>query len=97
MPCQFKKAQAMSLVLILSGMASKNPGEVGQGMLAGAKYSMASSFSHVKSIEIFRRRNAIKVNEKLGKNQVHACDEDFDFVVDFTKSHVTEKCKVYEK
>lgn len=97
MPRQFKKAQAMSLVLILAGMATKNPGAVGQGMLAGAKNSMVSSFSHVKSIEIFRKRNVIKVNEKLGKNQVYASNPDFDFVVDYIKSHVTKKCKVYEK
>ena len=97
MPRQFKKAQAMSLVLILAGMATKNPGAAGQGMLAGAKSSMASSFSHVRSVEIFRKRNVIKVNEKLGKNQVYACDQDFDFVVNYIKSHVTKKCKVYEK
>ena len=97
MPRQFKKAQAVSLVLILAGMAAKNPGAVGQGILAGAKNSMVSSFSHVKSIEIFRKRNVIKVNEKLNKNQVYACDQDFDFVVDYIKSHVTKKCKVYEK
>ena len=97
MPRQFKKAQAMSLVLILAGMATKNPGAAGQGMLAGAKSSMVSSFSHVRSVEIFRKRNVIKVNEKLGKNQVYACDQDFDFVVNYIKSHVTKKCKVYEK
>lgn len=97
MPRQFKKAQAMSLVLILAGMATKNPGAVGQGMLAGVKNSMVSSFSNVKSIEIFRKRNVIKVNERMNKNQVYASDQDFDFVVDYIKSHVTKKCKVYEK
>ena len=97
MPRQFKKAQAMSLVLILAGMASNNPGAVGQGMLAGSRSSMLSSFGNVRSIEIFRKRNVIKVNGRLGKNQVYAYDEDFDFVVDFIKSRVTGKCKVYEK
>ena len=97
MPHQFKKAQAVSFVLILAGMAAKNPGTVGQGILAGSKKSMVSSFSHVRSIEIFRRRNVIKVNERFNKNQVYAYDEDFDFVVDFIKSHVTKKCKIYEK
>ena len=97
MPRQFKKAQAASLVLILAGMAAKNPGAVGQGMLAGARNSMVSSFSHVKSIEIFRKRNVIKVNERFNKNQVYACDRDFDFVVDYIKSHVNGKCKVYER
>ena len=97
MPRQFKKAQAMSLVLILAGMAAKKPGAVGQGMLSAAKSSMVSSFGNVRSIEIFRRRNVIKVNERLNKNQVYACDQDFDFVVDYIKSHVTKKCKVYEK
>lgn len=84
-------------MLILAGMATKNPGAVGQGMLAGVKNSMVSSFSNVKSIEIFRKRNVIKVNERMNKNQVYTSDQDFDFVVDYIKSHVTKKCKVYEK
>ena len=97
MPKQFKKAQAVSLLLILAGMAAKNPGAVGQGMLAGSKTSMVSSFSHVKSIEIFRKRNVIKVNERLNKNQVYAYDADFEFIEDFIKAHVGKKCKVYDK
>ena len=88
---------AYVVTVILAGMAAKNPGTVGQGILAGSKKSMVSSFSHVRSIEIFRRRNVIKVNERFNKNQVYAYDEDFDFVVDFIKSHVTKKCKIYEK
>lgn len=97
MPKQFKKAQAVSLLLILAGMAAKNPGAVGQGMLAGSRSTMVSSFSHVKSLEIFRKRNVIKVNERLNKNQVYAYDADFEFIEDFIKAHVGKKCKVYDK
>ncbi len=97
MPRQFKKAQAMSLVLVLAGIAAKSPGAVGTGMLSSARNTMISSFSSVRSVEIFRKRNVIKVNERLNKNQVYAEDADFDFVVEFIKARVGKRCKIYEK
>ena len=94
MPRQFKKAQAMSFITMLMGMASGRPGTVGTGMLAASKQSMVSSWTAVKSIEIDARHNVIKVNERLNKNQVYAEDADFEFVENFIKMHVTKKCKV---
>lgn len=94
MPKQFKKAQAMSLMTILMGMASGKPGVVGTGMLAGAKQSMVSSWTAVRSIEIDAKHNVIKVNERLNKNQVYAEDADFQYVEEYIKSHVSKKCKV---
>lgn len=97
MPKQFKKAQAMSFITMMMGAAAGSPGTVGTGLLAASKQAMVSNWSAVKSVEIIRKRDVIKVNERLNKNQVYALPEDFQFVEDFIKSHVTKKCKVYEK
>ena len=84
---QVKKAEAIGLLTMLIGAAAGKPGVVGTGLLAGARTSMYSSFDAVKSVEPFPRRNLIKVNEFLSKNQVYAEDEDFAFVLDFIRSH----------
>lgn len=94
MPKQFKKAQAMGLMETLAGVAVGKPGLAGAGLLSATKQSMFSSWSKVKSVKIDRKHNVIKVNEKLNKNQVYAEDEDFTFVTDFIRAHVSDKCKV---
>lgn len=48
----------------------------------------------MNSIEIFRRRNLIKVNEPLNYNQVYSQDEDFDFVLNYIIKHLSPKAKV---
>ncbi|MDO5321059.1 MAG: zinc ribbon domain-containing protein [Bacteroidia bacterium] len=97
MPSQFKKSQAAAAVLVFMGAVAGKPGAMGTGILSGTKSSMKSSWSSVKSIEIFRKHDVIKVNEKLNKNQVYALPEDFEFVENFIKSHVTKKCDIREK
>lgn len=94
MPKQFRKAQAMGWIAFVAGMVAKKPGVAGTGMLAASKQSMSSEWNKVKSIEIYRRRGVIKVNSLLNYNQVYAEPEDFDFVEDFIKSHVSDKCKI---
>lgn len=94
MPKQFKKAQAMSVLTMLMGAAAGKPGAVGTGMLAASKQSMVSSWKSVRSVEIDAKHNVIKVNERLNKNQVYTEDADFEYVVDYIKSHVSDKCKV---
>lgn len=96
MPQQFKKAQAMSMVLMLAGLASGNVGRVGQGMMVRKKQSLSSSWADVREVVINRRLNTIKVNERLFKNQVYAEDVDFDFVVNYIKEHVGSQCKISE-
>lgn len=97
MPSQFKKSQAAAAVLVFMGAVAGKPGAMGTGILSGTKSSMKSSWSSVKSIEIFRKHDTIKVNERLNKNQVYALPEDFEFVENFIKSHVTKKCDIREK
>lgn len=94
---QFKKSQAMSFILVIAGLATGKPGTAGIGMLTTSRNSMSSSWNQVSSIEIFRRRGVIKVNERLFKNQVYAESKDFKFVEDFIKAHVNKKCTIHEK
>lgn len=94
MPKQFKKAEAMSTILILAGVAKGNVGRVGQGMMIRGHQSLSSSWKTVRSVSINRHLNTIKVNELLNKNQVYAEDADFDFVANYIVEHVSEKCKI---
>ncbi len=84
---QVKKAELIGMLTMLVGAATGKPGVVGTGLLAGARTIMYSSFDTVKSVEAFPRRNLIKVNEFLCKNQVYVAAEDFDFVLGFIQAH----------
>lgn len=94
---QFKKSQGISIITMLMGAAAGKPGVVGTGLLAATKSAMKSSWISVRSIQVDRKHNVIKVNERMNKNQVYAEDEDFQFVEKFIRSHVTKKCKISEK
>lgn len=94
---QFKKSQAISFITMMMGAAAGKPGAVGTGLLAASKSAMSSSWKSVKSIEIIRKHEVIKLNGKLNKNQVYALPEDFTFVEEFIKSHVSKKCSIKER
>lgn len=78
-----KKAKAISNLLILAGLLSGNPSRVGAGLITATHTSSYSTFSSVRKVKAFRRRNLIKVNELLYHNQVYVADEDFDFVYEY--------------
>lgn len=86
MPRQVKKAEVVGLITALVGAMAKSPTTVGAGMLAASKSKSTSEFANVRRVKAYRRRNLIKVNQLLNKNQVYVADEDFDFVYDFIKS-----------
>ena len=83
---QVEKAQVVGLVNVLAGIATKNATQVGIG-LSSARTTMASSFETVRSVQGLRRRQVIKVNEPLNKNQVYVVPEDYDFVFGFIRDH----------
>ena len=83
---QVKKSQAIGWLSVLSGIASGNPGTIGIGITAATHTETYSGFQSVRSVKPFRKRNLIKVNELLFKNQVYVKDEDFDFVYDYIRS-----------
>lgn len=86
MPRQAKKAQIISTLTVLAGLIAKRPGVVGSGMLA-ARTTSVSTFSSVKRIKAYRKKNLIKVNETLFRNQVYVEDKDFDYVYQFICEH----------
>ena len=83
---QVKKAELLGVITALVGLASKNPGTMGAGLLAGSRTALYSDFSRVKKLKAIPRRNVIKVNAPLSKNQVYAEDGDFDFVLEFIEN-----------
>lgn len=87
MPKQFKKSEAVGWLTALVGIAAKNPGTVGAGILAASHNTMTSELKNVKNVKIRKRRHTIHVNQALSKNQVYAEDADFDFVERFLKEH----------
>ncbi len=91
---EVKKAELIGAITALVGLATGKPSTVGAGILSAAKTSAYSKFSDVSSIEVFRKRNLIKVNAPLNYNQVYVQEEDFDFVLDYIIKHIPPKAKV---
>lgn len=86
LPKQYKKAQVVSALNIIAGIATGKPGQIGTGILS-ARDSISSNFANVRSIQGIRHRGVIKVNEPLAKNQVYVEPQDYDFVYDYIVSH----------
>ncbi|MCR4784544.1 MAG: zinc ribbon domain-containing protein [bacterium] len=58
-------------------------------ILAYAETDLSSSFSAVQSVEVKHREHAILVKDHPAVNEIHTEKEDFDFVLDFIKNHVS--------
>ena len=90
MKSQFDKTKAMGWVAVMAGIASGHISTIGAGVLAATRDSMYSDFSKVKSVIPKRGASVIKVNETLGRNQIYADGQDFDFVLDFIIRHTPQ-------
>ncbi len=86
LPRQVRKAQAVSMLTTLVGIASKNPTVAGAGLLSAGRNISISEFKNVRRVKARRALHLIKVNQFLNKNQVYVPGEDFDFVYDYIKS-----------
>lgn len=86
-PAQKKKAQMIGGVLAGAGVLTGNIGRAAQGAMVASHTTLSSDFKAVRSIKPKRRWNTIKVNEPLVKNQIYTTKEDFDFVLDYIRSH----------
>ena len=84
---QFKRARVLSAVAVLLGARSGNISAMGAGLLSGSRQSMYSRWSSIKSVDVYPRRNLIKLNAPLNKNQIYVRDEDFAFVRQYILSH----------
>ena len=90
---QVKKAEAMSLIVTLVGLASKNPAAMGAGLLSGTKTSTYTAYQRVKKMKVLRRRNTIKLNETFSRNQIYAESADFDFVLEYLSQRLPAEAK----
>ena len=88
MPRQAKKAQLISALTLLAGLASGRMSTVGASM-AAAQTERYSSFATTRKVLSYPRRGLIKVNGLLQHNQVYTAPEDFQFVRDYIMSHCT--------
>jgi hypothetical protein len=88
-PAQAKKARKLGAVTAIAGAASGKPGFAGIGVNS-TRTEMYSDFSKVKSVKAYPRRNIIKVNSPFNKNQVYASKEDFDFVLNYIRTHTNK-------
>ncbi|MBQ9510876.1 MAG: hypothetical protein IJR55_04205 [Clostridia bacterium] len=83
---QARKAKKLGRATMIAGAASGRIGTVGAGMNA-QRTEMYSEFAKVRKVKAYPRRGLIKVNERLGHNQVYAAKEDFEFVSNYIVAH----------
>ena len=86
MPPQARKAELLSSLTVMGGLAAGNITTVGVGLLA-SRTEMYSDFSKVSAVKPFPRTNVIGVNEGLFHNQVYTSPGDFDFVLNYITAH----------
>ena len=87
---QVEKAQIVSLITALAGGITGNVTATGIGINSAVNTETISHFDAVCSIKPYRKRNVIKVNEPLMKNQIYADGTDFDFVLKYISSRCTK-------
>lgn len=91
---EVKKAKLIGIITALSGVATANLTTTGMGLQTMVNTEMYSEFDKVRSVEVRRRRNVIKVNSPLNYNQVYASDADFEIVLDYILKHLPANAKV---
>lgn len=84
---QVKKTKAIGFITTMLGIATGNPTTMGAGILAATRSTSYSTFSSVKAVKPYPRRDLIKVNEPFFYNQIYVEDEDFDFVYNYIRTH----------
>lgn len=82
-----EKARALEVLTMFAGAAAHSPTTAGIGMLNASGGSLTCRLEKVRSIKGTRRKNLIRVNTLLKRNQVYVADSDFDFVFGFLKDH----------
>lgn len=89
MRSQFRRSQVLAALTVLAGAMSGSVQAAGAGVLAGARRSMYTAFSDVRSVRAIENRHVIHLASKLARNQVYADPADFAFVL----QHIAAHCK----
>ena len=85
---QFKKAEGLTWLVAMAGLAAGNFTTAGAGMLAGSKNVSRTNFADVKKVKRKSRFHCIMLNEIIERNQLYVDDADIEFVWNF----VRKKC-----
>ena len=85
---QFKKAEGLTWLVAMAGLAAGNFTTAGAGMLAGSKKVSRTNFADVKKVKRKSRFHCIMLNEIIERNQLYVDDTDIEFVWNF----VRKKC-----
>lgn len=83
---QADKANMLSLIEALTGVATNNLGLTGTGLMKYGHTSIFTDFKKVKKIKADRNANAIILKYGLHNNQVYVEDDDYDEVLAFIGS-----------
>jgi len=84
---QVKKARKLGWLTFFVGLFAKRPTTAGAGLLSMAKTESTSEFQKVRRVRSRRWLHTIKVNQLLDRNQIYVPSEDYDFVLDYIRSH----------
>ena len=84
---QVKKAEALSFITVMMGIAANNPTAIGAGILSSSKSESYSEFSKVKKVKYLPALNTIKLSSPFNHNQIYADGENYQFV----KKYIEER------
>lgn len=87
LPKQYQKSQVAGWIAVLAGVLGGNPTATGAGILAASRNKLTNRFSKVRSIKPKPSRNVIYVKGTLKSNQIYVDDANFQFVLDYLRSH----------
>ena len=82
---QFKKAEGLTWLVTMAGLAAGNFTTAGAGMLAGSKNVSRTNFADVKKVKRKSRFHCIMLNEIIERNQLYVDDADIEFVWNFVR------------
>ncbi|MBQ6373802.1 MAG: hypothetical protein IJJ45_04865 [Clostridia bacterium] len=90
-----QRNEAMAAIAVAIGLAVNRPGEaLRTGLTMNAVNAAGRTFfSSVTRMRVHPEYQVIDLREWFGMNQIYVCDEDFAFVRDFIRDHISEKAR----
>ena len=92
-PKHYKKEQILASIEHIDAEA-ENPVPASVGIMATAKTSMYCEFAKIKTVEIEPKRDRIRITQALGRNQIFAAPQDFEYVSQFILDRIPENAIV---
>ena len=92
---QAKKARNIGIATAVVGLVTRRPTTAGAGLMS-MRNTSTTEFEYVRKVILNKRRSVIKLYGG-GSNEVYVDGEDFDFVRDYIKAHVSADVRWIEK